>query len=85
MEERPSWLPMGLARGEVRYLPIRSKPIDDSKDSLLELSVICPRRGKTGVEECMECAHGGRLRHHGRRGPMVFECTLERSWRERKA
>lgn len=61
---------------EVRYLPVLSEALGD--DDAIALSVICPRRGKTGVEDCMDCVHGGRLRHHGRRGPLVLECTLER-------
>ena len=68
---------------EVRYLPVRSETLGAEDDAQLEFSVNCPRRGKTGVEDCMECSHVGRLRHHGRRGPLVLECTLERRQRER--
>ena len=73
---------MGFDRAEVprevRYLPVMSQALDEDDDAVLAFYVNCPRRGRTGVEECMECSHGGRLRHHGRRGPLVLECTLER-------
>jgi hypothetical protein len=72
---------MGFDRAEkqeVRYLAVMSNALGEDDDALLELSVNCPRRGRTGVEDCMDCSQGGRLRHHGRRGPLVLECTLER-------
>jgi hypothetical protein len=76
-------MPMGFdptAQREVRYLPVMSRRRGKGDDSLVELSVHCPRRGKTSLEDCMECSHAGRLRHHGRRGPLVLECNLERHW-----
>ena len=80
-----SWQPAGFEGAEtreVRYLPVMSNLLGQGDDALLELSVNCPRRGRTGLEDCMDCSHGGRLRHHGRRGPLVLVCTLERRWRE---
>jgi hypothetical protein len=68
-------------RQEVRYLPVMATRLVEGDDSLLEFSVHCPRRGKTCLADCMECSHAGQLRHHGRRGPLVLECTLERHWR----
>lgn len=63
---------------EVRYLPIMSTRLGEGDGDLFEFSVHCPRRGKICLTDCMECSHAGRLRHHGRRGPLVLECTLER-------
>lgn len=81
--EAVSWTPTDLEQAEplvVRYLPVMVTRLDDSDDSALEFSVQCPRRGKTCLADCMECSHAGQLRHHGRRGPLVLECTLERHW-----
>jgi len=75
---------MGFERAEpreVRYLPVMSTRLGEGDGGLLECSVHCPRRGKTSLADCMDCAHAGRLRYHGRRGPLVLECTLERHWR----
>jgi hypothetical protein len=73
--EAASWLPMRFNRAEepqeVRYLRVISEPLGEDDDAVLEFSVHCPRRGITGVEDCMDCSHGGRLRHHGRRGRRV--------------
>lgn len=74
-----SWRPTGrdpTEMPEVRYLPVTSEASGEGAE--LEFSVNCPRRGRIGVEDCLECSHGVRLRHHGRRGPLVLECTLER-------
>ena len=82
--EAPSWMPMGFHRAErreVRYLPVMSTSLGEGDDGLLEFSVHCPRRGKTSLADCMDCSHAGRLRHHGRRGPLVLECALERPGR----
>lgn len=68
-------------RDEVRYLPVISTRLREADEALLEFSVHCPRRGKICLTDCMECSHAGRLRHHGRRGPLVLECTLARHWR----
>jgi len=73
-----------VERREVRYLPVMSRTLGEGDDALLELSVNCPRRGRTGVEDCMDCSHSGRLRYHGRRGPLVLECKLERRWRQER-
>jgi hypothetical protein len=74
---------LDLARTEhdnVRYLPVISTRLPDD-GTLYEFSVHCPRRGKICLTECMDCAHAGRLRHRGRRGPLVLECTLEGHFR----
>jgi hypothetical protein len=63
---------------EVRYLRVMSAALAENDDALLAFSVNCPRRGMIGVEDCLECSHGVRLRHHGRRGPLVLECSLEK-------
>ena len=82
--EGASWPPLGFDRAErpreVRYLPVVSEALADD-GALLAFSVHCPRYGTTGVEDCMECSHSGKLRYHGRGGPLVLECTLARLWR----
>lgn len=79
-------MPMGFDQTKqpqaVRYLPVTCEAEGDDDAGELEFSVDCPRRGRLGVEECLECSHSGRLRHHGRRGPLVLECTLEKRPRE---
>jgi hypothetical protein len=66
---------------DVRYLPVFSTRLREADEALLEFSVHCPRRGKICLTDCMECSHAGRLRHHGRRGPLVLECMLDRHWK----
>ena len=67
---------------DVRHLRVVTEPLDDSADPVLALYVECPRRGQVGLEVCMECPEGGRLRHHGSNKQPTFECKLERGWRE---
>jgi CBS domain-containing protein len=64
-----------------RYLRVVTEPIEGSNESIdgssepiMAYWVDCPRRGRIGIDVCIACPEGGRIRYRGSRGPVSIEC-----------
>ena len=60
-----------------RYLRVVTEPVEGCDDPpILAYWVNCPRRGRIGIEVCIACPEGGRVRYRGSRGPIAIECKF---------
>jgi len=74
--------PKAKKRRSRRYLRVVTEPIeggneaiDSNNDPILAYWVDCPRRGRVGLDVCIACPEGGRVRYRGSRGPVSIECA----------
>lgn len=62
-------------RNNVRFLKIESKP-SYGPGSWNEFTLTCPRRGRVGLETCLECPLSGRLLLDQHGVPVRLACDL---------
>jgi CBS domain-containing protein len=85
--QSPAWddiesaRPRSKKRRGRRYLRVVTEAIDagreavdGSDETILAYWVDCPRRGRVGIDVCVACPEGGRVRYRGSRGPVSIEC-----------
>lgn len=64
-----------------RCLRIIAEPLDASDDPIFLFKVDCPRRGRVGLDQCMECSNSGRLLFDTESMLAALICELPRDFK----